>query len=443
MNATANVRAEYLRQFRDREARLPGARIPWLKRMRAHAIDRFAEAGFPTKRDEDWKYTDVGPLAGRALTPAGGGVRPGAAAIAAAHFDAYELVFVDGHFAPELSSPGAPEAGVAAMSLSAALERDVITLEHWLGSGDAAGRHAFAALNLAFLRDGAFVRIDANVAPERPIHLLFVSTGAPHSVAYIRNLVVAEAGAEATILESYTGPGAATYLTNTVSEVVAEPGARLEHYRLTGEGEAGWHIGGTYVHQARDSRYTSHAVALGGKLARHELYAALEAEGAECALNGLYVLRGRQHVDNHTRIDHLKPRGTSREWYKGVLDDAARGVFSGRVVVHPDAQHTDAAQSNRNLLLSPHAEADSRPQLEIYADDVKCAHGSSEGSLDPDQLFYLRARGLDEPLARRLLVYAFAADVLARMKHAPVRARLETQLIGRLLPEQSVKELLV
>jgi Fe-S cluster assembly protein SufD len=440
MSAPANVRNEYLRQFRALEPQLPGTGRPWLKRLRERALESFAELGFPTGRDEDWKYTDVSALAGQALTPAGGGVRPGAAAIAPSRFDAHELVFVDGHFAPELSSPGTAEEGVEVMSLSAALGKDLLPLEHWLGGSDATGRHGFAALNLAFLREGAFVHIRRNVAPERPVHLLFVSTGAPHSVAYLRNLVVAEAGAEATIIESYAGSGAGACLTNAVTEVVAEAGARLEHYRLTAEGEAGWHIGGTYVRQARDSRYASHAVALRGRTVRHEIHAALNAEGAECTLNGLYVLRGRQHVDNHTRIDHFRPRGTSREWYKGVLDDASRGVFSGRVVVHPGAQHTDAAQNNRNLLLSPNAEADSRPQLEIYADDVKCAHGSSEGSLDPDQLFYLRARGLDQALARRLLVYAFAADVLARMKHGPVRTRLETQLIGRLLPGQSVTE---
>ncbi|HKK14379.1 MAG TPA: Fe-S cluster assembly protein SufD, partial [Gammaproteobacteria bacterium] len=237
------------------------------------------------------------------------------------------------------------------------------------------------------------------------------------------------------------GLGEQEYLTNMITEVVAEPGAVIEHYKLERESPKGYHVAGTHVHQDRDSRYTSHHVTLGGRLVRNDIRADLAAEGADCTLNGLYVIGGRQHVDNHTRIDHRAPHTTSREWYKGVLDGRSRSVFDGRVVVHPDAQKTDARQTNNNLLLSRDAEADSKPQLEIYADDVKCSHGSTVGQLDRDSLFYLRSRAIDEQSARNVLVYAFAADLLERMGLAPLRTQLEGQIGGALLPSGLDKEL--
>jgi Fe-S cluster assembly protein SufD len=266
-----------------------------------------------------------------------------------------------------------------------------------------------------------------------PVHLLFIASAAAPSVAQPRNLIVAGEDSRVTLIESYVTLNEGEYFTNAVTEIVAGKNAVVEHYKLERESEQAYHVAGIHVRQERDSRYTSHNVAAGGRLVRNDIRVALDGEGAECTLNGLTLARGRQHVDNHTRIDHFKPRGTSHEWYKGVFDGNSRGVFSGLVRVHPDAQKTDAQLTNNNLLLSDGAEADSRPQLEIYADDVKCAHGSTVGQLDPDALFYLRSRAVDEALARNMLIYGFASDILTRMNLAPVRAQLEDQLSQRWL----------
>jgi Fe-S cluster assembly protein SufD len=432
MNAVTGMLDTCLQDFRQIEPALPGGNAPWLRAQRAAAIEIFRETGFPTLRHEDWKYTDARPIAQRRFGLAGANAVPDAAALKPHTLGEHQLVFVDGRFVPALSTLARLPAGVEVMSLAEALARAPERLEPWLGRYASPAQNAFAALNAAFLQDGAFIHLARGTAFEAPLHLLFLASGAADSLAYVRNLIVAEAGSQASIIESYAALTDATGLTNSVTEIVLEPGAQVEHYRLGREGEAAYHVGSTHAHLARDSRYTSHIIAFGGRIVRHELYATLDGEGAECTLNGLTVTRGRQHVDNHTRIDHRQPRGTSREWYKGVLDDQSRAVFSGRIVVHPQAQHTDAEQANHNLLLSAGAEADSRPQLEIYADDVKCAHGATVGSLDADALFYLRTRGLDAAHARSLLVYAFASEVLARIRLAPLRVQLEAQLAGRL-----------
>lgn len=432
MNAATDVLGPFLEDFRQVERTLPGREAPWLRAQRVAALETFRARGFPTLRHEDWKYTDARPIVQRRFRLGGPSPVPDAATLTPYTLSEYQLVFVDGHFIPALSAAARLPAGIEVMSLAEALTRTPERLEPWLGRYAEPARNGFAALNAAFLRDGAFIRAAPGTTLEVPLHLLFVAGGAADGLTYVRNLIVAEAGATLRVIESYVGFSDATGLTNSVTEIALEPGAQVEHYRLGREGEAAYHIGSTHAHLARDSRYTSHCIALGGRIVRHELYATLDGEGAECTLNGLAVTRGRQHVDNHTRIDHRQRRGTSRELYKGVLDDQSRAVFSGRIVVHPQAIHSDAEQANHNLLLSAGAEADSRPQLEIYADDVKCAHGATVGSLDPDALFYLRTRGLDAAHARSLLVYGFARDVLARIRLAPLRERLEEQLALRL-----------
>lgn len=441
MNAATDMLGSFLEDFRQVERTLPGRHAPWLRAQRVAALEAFRARGFPTLRDEDWKYTDARPIAQRRFRLGGPRLTPDAGALAPYTLAGHQLVFVDGHFIPALSTVSGLPAGVEVASLAEALAQTPERLEPWLGRYAEPGRDGFAALNAAFLQDGAFIRIAPGTALDAPLHLLFVAGGAADSLTYVRNLIVAEAGAALRVIESYVGLTDSTGLTNSVTEIALEPGAQIEHYRLGREGEAAYHIGSTHAHLSRDSRYTSHCIALGGRIVRHGLYATLDGEGAECALNGLTVTRGRQHVDNHTRIDHRQRRGTSRELYKGVLADQSRAVFSGRIVVHPQAQYSDAEQANHNLLLSAGAEADSRPQLEIYADDVKCAHGATVGSLDADALFYLRTRGLDAAHARSLLVYAFAADVLARLRLAPLRAQLEEQLALRLalphVPEAS------
>jgi Fe-S cluster assembly protein SufD len=433
MNATPDIRNWYRQEFSGRAPQLAGAGLPWLAARRRAAIELFASSGFPTRKDEDWKYTDVSPLALRQFRPAGS-VPVETAALAPYRLDAWQLVFLDGRLAPALSQLDELPDGVRLTSFADRLRETPDMLEGWLGRHVGAARHGFAALNLAFAEDGAVIEIRRGVDLARPIQLLSVQTAGQDSIQHLRHLILVEESARATVIESFVAltPGAG--FSTGVTEIDLAAGSELTHVRLVQNGADASQIDTTHVQQGRDSRYSAHAVNLGGRLLRHELGCALAAEGAECRFNALTLARGQAQVDTHTRFDHLAPHTTSREWVKCVLDDGARGVFSGRVVVHPDAQHSDAEQSSRNLLLSPRAEADSRPQLEIYADDVKCAHGAATGSLDPEQLFYLQSRGLDAARARQLLVYGFAADALARLPLDDLRRRLAGALGERLLP---------
>lgn len=435
MNAVTDIRALYREEFKRLDPLLPGAGIPWLHVWRTRAFEQFMESGFPSTKNEEWKYTDVRPIAGRRFVVPS---RPGAVApvtLPRIDVDGPMLVFVDGRYSAALSDVGALPRGVRIASLAQALSTNAEEVEPWIARYSGFARDGFGALNAALMQDGAFVHISRGVTLDQPIQLVFVATGEPDSCAYVRNILVAEPGSRATIIENYAGHGDGPLLTNAVTEVVTQAGATLEHYRLEREADTTFHIGSTHVHQERASRYESHSVTLGGRIARHELACTLDGEGATCNLNGLYAGSGRQHLEHAIRIDHHVPHCTSREWYRGILDQHARGVFSGRVVVHPQAQRTDAEQANHNLLLSEHAEADSRPQFEIYADNVKCAHGSTTGSLDPDALFYLRSRGIERNFAHQLLVYAFASDVLTRMSLAPVRALLERHFAARWMPQ--------
>jgi Fe-S cluster assembly protein SufD len=433
MSAVPDIRDWYRLEFAGRAPGLAGAALPWLAARRRDAIEQFANHGFPTRKDEDWKYTDVSPLAQHHWRPAS--VAPvEAAALAPYQYDAYQLVFIDGRYTPTLAPLNSLPDGVRISSLRETLQHDAAALEGRLGRYLGADSDGIAALNLAFAEDGVVIRIARGVDLEKPIQLLCVSTQSEDSIQHLRNLFVLEAGARASVIESHIALAPVGVFTTGITEIELEADAQLTHYRLVQAGNTAWHVDSTYVQQGRASRYAAHTVNLSGRLARHALTCALDGEGAECLINGLYVTRGQAQVDHHTRIEHRQPNTTSRTWVKGVLDEESRGVFSGRVVVHPHAQHSDAAQYNRHLLLSPKAEADSRPQLEIYADDVKCAHGAATGSLDPDQGFYLRSRGLGAEHVRQLLTYAFAADALARLPFTPLRRYLAEQLAGRLLP---------
>jgi Fe-S cluster assembly protein SufD len=422
-------------EFRGREKSLPGWHAPWVRALRAHALETFMERGFPDTRVEAWKYTDLRSLARHHFTTTPGVRSLDESALQSRLLTSepvHRLVFVDGHHAPELTPFNTLLDGVTLTSLAFALVTRPEELEDWLGRKTDLETPGFNAFNTAFMSDGAYIRLAPGMVLEQPVHLLFIATGRPETVATVRNLIVAEAGSKAQIIESYVSLNDAACLTSTVTELITGEGADIEHYKLEQESESAYHMAGIYVSQQRDSRYTSHNIAFGGRLARNDLQVTLDGPGAECTLNGLYLTRGRQHVDNHTRIDHCKPRASSRELYKGVLDGHSRAVFNGRVVVHTDAQQTDARQSNHNLLLSNEAEADAQPQLEIHADDVKCAHGCTVGRLDEEAMFYLRSRAIDPVTARNFLIHAFAADVLQRMSIAPVRRYLEARLTGRL-----------
>lgn len=442
--------AEAVKSYRDAAAAyaavLPGRAHSWVRELRAHALAHFETLGFPTTRHEDWKYTNVSAIERHPFRPAPRG--PAGVTVERlaprlfGELAAHRLVFVNGYYVPGLSASAGLPAGVTLGSLAQALEASAGALEPYLGRLAPVDTHSFAALNTAYLADGAYVHVARGAAVEKPIHLVFVTTEAAESLLTSpRSLIVLEDGAAATLVEQYVALADTSCFTNAVTEIALARGARLEHYRLQQESAKAYHVGGVHLRQERDSRYVSHAVDLGGLLVRNDLRSLLDAEGAECELNGLYVVDGHGHVDNHTCVDHAKPRGTSREFYKGVLAGRARAVFNGRVVVHPDAQHSDAQQTNHNLLLSRDAEVDTKPQLEIHADDVKCSHGATVGSLDEDALFYLRTRALDAGAARDLLTYAFADDVLARMRLAAIRRPLERELTARLLHGRRIEEL--
>ncbi|HET9492300.1 MAG TPA: Fe-S cluster assembly protein SufD [Methylomirabilota bacterium] len=408
----------------------------WLVDGRRRARDRFAEAGLPTTRDEEWKYTSLAPLLATDLDPAAEVEIDGVSEEAIAPFlmgdpSWRRLVFVNGRYSPKLSSVAFLPGGVRIGSLAEAVLTDAGALrEHVAGDGDGDG---FTALNAALWRDGAFVLVPAGAVVPAPLHLVFVATApAAPTVGHPKNLIVLGEGSELTVVESYVAVGDDRYLTNAVTDIVAGAGARVDHYRLQHESSRAFHVGRTRIAQQRDSAVTSCAITFGGRLARHDVHVVLGGEGAECALNGLFVIGGAQHSDIHTVVDHVVPRGTSRQLYKGVLDGRARGVFNGRIVVRPGAQKTDAHQTNKNLLLADGVEMDSKPQLEIFADDVKCSHGAADGQLAGDALFYLESRGFGEAAARALLTYGFASEVLGRIQEPTVRARLEAALTARL-----------
>jgi Fe-S cluster assembly protein SufD len=405
----------------------------WLKELRDGAIARFDTLGFPTTKQEAWRFTSVASLTETVFELAHPASRvPQLAEIQPLLLgDGPRLVFVNGLVVRSLSTPLAD--GVRLDSLAQALVDTPDLVREHLGKYAGADR-PFAALNTAFVRDGAFVHVPARRTAPDPIQLLFLTTpvdGARH-VSHPRNLIVLEREARATIVETYAALGDGVYWTNAVTEVVVGDGARVDCYRVQRESDQAYHVAVTDVHQGRDSTANVHAVSFGGALARHDLRGTLAGPGGYLILNGLYLLDGEQHADHHTAIDHAAPHCESHEYFNGVLDGRSRGVFNGRIIVRPGAQKTDSKQTNNNLLLSGDAHADSQPQLEIYADDVKCTHGSTVGPLDPKALFYLRSRGVGELEARRLMTYGFAAEILNRMDVAPLRAQLDGIVRARL-----------
>ncbi|HEX8011579.1 MAG TPA: Fe-S cluster assembly protein SufD [Casimicrobiaceae bacterium] len=430
---SADPRSRYRRELEALEPSLPGRTLPWLAQARRRALERFDALGFPTTRDEDWKYTRVTALEKRVLKPA----PPSAVVVNAAQLGGLalhgsrRLVFVNGRFEAALSDLDGLPGGARIGSLAAALVEDGERLEPLLSDAEEAIDNGFAALNAAFWADGGYIDLGTGTTLEAPIHLLFITTETD-AVTYPRTLVYAGAGSRASIIEHHVGIGEVASFTNALTRIVVEPGAQVEHCKLQQEAPRAFHIAAIDVRQRADSRFVSCSFALGAALSRTGIRTRLEAPGCEATLNGLYVVAGRQHVDHHTCIDHAKPHGVSREWYRGVLDGAARAVFNGRVIVRPDAQKTDAHQSNRNLLLSDEAEVDTKPQLEIYADDVKCSHGATVGALDEQQLFYLRSRGVDERAARDVLIFAFADEIVGRCGIAPLRERMRALLAARL-----------
>jgi len=410
----------------------------WLKELRAGGIARFGALGFPTTKQEAWRFTSVAALQETPFELAHPALRtPHLAEIEPFLLgNGPRLVFVNGLLARSLSTPLLD--GVRLDGLARTLVDAPDLVRQHLSKYAAFADRPFAALNTAFVHDGAFVHVPARTVFEQPIQLLFlaVPSGNAPLISHPRNLIVVEREARASVVETYVAlaEGGGTYWTNAVTEVVAGDGARVDCYRIQRESDRAYHVAVTDVHQGRDSIANVHAVSFGGALARHDLRGTLAGPGGYLILNGLYALTGDQHADHHTAIDHAAPHCESHEYFNGVLDDRSRGVFNGRIIVRPGAQKTDSKQTNNNLLLSRDAHADSQPQLEIYADDVKCTHGSTVGPLDPKALFYLESRGIGEDEARRLMTYGFAAEILNRMDIAPLREQLD-RIVRARLPE--------
>ncbi len=404
----------------------------WLREARRSAFAEFERNGFPTMRDEDWHFTNVAPLAEKIFrTGAPGGTVSPEVAARFSHGEAWHtLVFVNGR-ATQSNDVNLP-AGVSITTLATEIAGDSELIERHLSSLSTPESGAFTALNAAMATDGAVVRIGADVVLEKPIHLLYIADPASENAAVqTRNLVFAERHSQATVIESYVSVGGDSYFTNAVTEVFVADGARLGHYKLQTESRNAFHVGTVQVKQGRDSRYESFSFATGARLSRTNIYSTLAGEAAEVVMNGLYMVDGAQHVDHQTRIEHVAPNCPSHELYKGILDGRSHGVFNGKVYVHPEAQKTDGKQSNNNLLLSESARVDTKPQLEIFADDVKCTHGATVGRLDETAMFYMRSRGVGPLEAKRLLTYAFAADVLEKIELEPLKLSLERQVLER------------
>jgi Fe-S cluster assembly protein SufD len=437
MESTATSRPSLLSNFDARGRELAARGPEWLRTLRRSGRTRFEQLGLPTTRLEQWRATSVAPLAGTEFVPAAGDSEPSLdgrlSAAAGPDLGGPRLVFVDGRFAPRLSTVDANGSGLWTGSLVEALETVGDRVRPHLTRRDPAQSQAFDALNAAFHEDGAVVLADAGADAGPPVHLIYVSSGVERPTAvHPRTLIAAERGSRLKVVETYLGPEEGVYFTNAVTDLVAGDDARVDHYRVQLEGPAAFHVSNVHSIQTRNSRCTLHQIDLGGRLVRHDVVSVLDGEGADCRLNGLYLADAEQHVDNHTLLDHARPHGSSHELYKGILTGRSRAVFNGRILVRQDAQETDAKQSNQNLLLSAGALARTRPQLEIYADDVKCTHGATVGRLDEDAVFYLRSRGIADADARRLMIAAFAGEVLERVEIDPLRSSLEGAVASRL-----------
>ncbi len=408
----------------------------WLDGLREKGIARFETLGYPTTKNEDWHFTSVAPIAEHSFRLA---TLHSASALGlkAADLDRFgfgqadwhRLVFINGVFDDSLSSFEDDVGAVRVGSLADAIKSGEPAVQRHLGKIASFEQHTFTALNTAFIADGAFIELANDAVVEEPIHLVFISGG--EGVSHPRNLIIAGRHSRAAVIESYVSLRDSEYFTNPVTEIVVGEGAHIDHYKLQRESESAFHVGTVQVREERDSQLHSFSFAVGGALARTNVYTSLDGDAATCTLNGLYLTDGTQHIDNQTSIEHIAPNCPSHEVYKGVLDGRSHGVFNGKVYVHPEAQKTDGKQSNNNLLLSPTARVDTKPQLEIFADDVKCTHGATVGRLDELAMFYLNSRGIGRETARTLLTYAFAADVLETIELEPLKKELEKMVLVR------------
>jgi Fe-S cluster assembly protein SufD len=396
--------------------------------LRREAAEAFAKLGFPSPDHEEWRYTNTLPITRAEYAMPAEQAELDLSSVLLAEEASAELVFIDGRFAPWLSK--IPTLRSSALGPLSVLGQQRSFIDR-IGSAADYRAHAFAALNTGMIEDAAVVNLGEGVVLEKPVHVIWaVSDEAGAIVSTARTLVFAGVNARASVVETFVGSDGA-YLTNSVTELIAGDGAHIDYYKMERESEKASHISLLASRVGRDASVTTHTISLGGAVVRNELHALLEGEGGECHLDGLYLLRGEQKVDNHTVIDHARPHTTSSELYKAILDGKSNGIFDGKIIVRPGAQKTSSRQTNRNLVLSSEARADSKPQLEIYADDVKCTHGSTIGQLDAESLFYLRSRGVGETQARNILTYAFASEVVERIRIPVLREQLQRDILQR------------
>jgi Fe-S cluster assembly protein SufD len=434
------IASRYAAEYQTIAPALPGQALPWLQELRVGALTQFSAQGFPSLREEEWRYTNVSAIEKKLFVPmlefVGNKDACNAPLQSYQLQDAWSVVLVDGHFSAELSVlEGLPET-VSVMSMADALAKQPDMLEKYINRAVNNDEHSFIAFNTAWFTDGLFLHVPAKQVLEKPVQVLHLATRAD-VLTTTRTVIIVDEMAEAKIIETFVGLDVA-YLSAAVTEVFVGLNADVTLYKMQCESEKAYHFGGTYVKQSRDARFSHHNFAFGGLLARCDIHTDLD-HASECELNGLYLGVKRQHIDNHTRINHLKPHAVSRELYKGVLNDRARGVFQGRVIVAEDAQKTDSLMNNRNLLLSNDAEADTKPQLEIYADDVKCGHGVTVGRLDEKSIFYLQSRCIDEETARNMLTFAFANEMVDKIKIKSLHDKVLEQVLLR-FPQEGVEK---
>ena len=422
----------FAEQFAALKAGLPGTGVPWLGDLREAAIERFGDLGVPTPRVEAWKYTRLRPLEKTAYRAVGAddaaadaGRLPPLLGGAAGH----RLVFVNGRLRPDLSTPGALPDGARIESLRDTLNSDPGALEGQLGRIGVLDGQPMLALNTALMDDGYVLRVGPGVALQAPVEIVFLGGTADEPVAcHTRNLILLDEGSRATVVEHHVGAGNGAYFANGATEIRLAGAARLAHHKVQAEGPGALHLATVHAEVGADATYDGFCFASGARLSRNEVGVRLVGSGAHCSLTGAYMMRGDQHCDNTTVVEHMVPDTSCRELFKGVLDGKARGVFQGRIVVREDAQRTDGHQTCKTLLLSDRAEIDAKPELEIYADDVKCSHGATVGAIDEDVLFYLRSRGIPEAAARGLLVRSFLAETLHDVKPEPLAEALEKRI---------------
>jgi Fe-S cluster assembly protein SufD len=424
----------YIKDSAEFQARETKSAPVWLREVRKASLDQFAAMGFPSLKDQRWRFTRVRPLLGHDFRLTEGYDRT---ALSSREIDSLcmedtgcrRLAFVNGHFAADLSDLGTVPPGVRFGSLKSYVGTDPEPVQRHLTKYADARVNAFVALNTAYVSDGTFLYLPKGARLEEPIHLLYVSRSNGSPVAsHPRTLIIAEDDSRASIVESYVGFEGDMYFTNAVTEILIKRRAEIEHCKLQRESDSAYHFSTIQAEIGRESRFKTDSIQLGGTLVRNDVNTVLSDEGVECAVNGLYLGRGHQHIDNHTVIEHAKPHCASRELFKGILDGRAKAVFDGRIHVRPHAQKTDAKQTSRCILLSDDAQVNTNPQLEIYADDVKCTHGAAVGKIDEDAVFYLRTRGIDHDAARQMIVFAFANEIIEGLKIGPLRERLSSDL---------------